>query len=122
MMLAYLSVALKCGGDSCDETWPRIVLAVTSVRSLRKVHHSIICVFLSKIPPCMLLLHKFPIVAPTFTTNILWSNVTTTQIFGLLYATVREIVYFKFGQIYVQAWSFWLRQVNYNNYCSPLVV
>ena len=37
IMLAYLSVAIECGEDSCSETWPRIVLAVTTVRSLRKV-------------------------------------------------------------------------------------
>lgn len=40
MMLAYLSVALECSEVLCSETWPRIVFAVTTVRSLRKVCHN----------------------------------------------------------------------------------
>ena len=37
MMLAYLSVAIECSEGLCSETWPRIILALTTVRSLRKV-------------------------------------------------------------------------------------
>ena len=46
VMLAYLSVALECGEGSCNETWSRIVLALTTVRSLRKVCHNLFCLVL----------------------------------------------------------------------------
>ena len=43
MMLAYLSVALECGEGLCSDIWSRIVLALTTVRCLRKVCHNLFC-------------------------------------------------------------------------------
>jgi len=37
VMLAYLSATLQCAEDPCSDVWNRIVFAITTTRSLRKV-------------------------------------------------------------------------------------
>jgi len=55
VMLAYLSTTLQCVEAPCNDVWHKIVFAVTTIRSLRKVFVNLHYLLFMN---CLLLLYR----------------------------------------------------------------